>query len=1001
MAKLFVSYSRKDSTAARKLIEAFKTQIGHEVWVDWESIPPAVDWLEQIFRGIETSDAFIFMISPDSVVSEVCNVELGRAALNNKRIIPIVLRDVASKDTNEIIRKLNWTFIRKTDDFEEGLAKIKTAIDLDIDWLQEHARLQNRALDWHRKKDVSLLLRGKDLRNAEEMYKTYTAKDPIPTDLQKKYIEHSRISERNRTFAWIATAIALTALSLLSYATYIQSVRATNNANEATINAIEAKKQAQIADRNAVAAIQNAREARKAQLEAEVAREEAVAARLEAESQEQIAEAQRSVARAQIYQTRPGELYTSTLLAIDSYLTSSSPEAEEVLRANISLLPIPVAQMDLGGNINTLEFNRDGSTFVTASDDGSACVWKVEDGTELFCATSSTPMNDAAFSRTADILVVGDDAGVVQVLDAINGEVQNTFNYGVPIWDVNIRTDGKLLAVARDDGKISIIDLNTRRESFSLQMNGQLVQSAFSPNGTWIAAGSNAGSTTLWNLNNGTIISGARHRGAILTLEFSPNSRLLLSGGKDNNVYVFDTAINQEVLRIPNEDWVEDIAFQPSGTWFVTASRDKRIRVWDVGSGAERLRMLQDSFVQEVQVSSNGQWIATTGSDKTVRVWNAATGAEIFQIPIADTGSVLAFSNDGRYLVAGDLTGAINIWDISVMPAAEKYLQFNGTTGDTQFAPSAEWIAASDENRAWLLNPSQLSTLTARPVGNALFEMKTTIRELVVSPDSNLIAVATTTNDLLIYNLEKRRPMTIRHTGTGHKLAFSADSTQLITSDAEGNVQAWNVLTGELLATLIEKEPAINSIAVSPSLIAVGLADKIALIDITSGERLPDLESPGNHQTLAFNADGTLMASSNSTGQVHLWKYTSNGFAEPVSINLEPAASLSFNPTNDLLAIGTLNYVYLIDTESGYEIARIPHANPVNSVSFSADGTTLAAGSGRVLQFWQLADIKWIKSDEIVPTACSRLVRNLGESEWSALFEGAPYRKLCENLAGP
>ncbi len=994
MAKLFVSYSRKDSVASRKLIEAFKTKIDQEVWVDWESIPPAVDWLEQIFRGIEGSDAFIFMISPDSIKSEVCNVEIGRAALNNKRIIPIVLRDVDPKDTNEVIRKLNWTYIRKTDNFEEGLAKIKTAIDLDIDWLQEHARLQNKALDWHRKKDVSLLLRGKDLRNARQMLQTFTSKDPIPTDLQRKYIEHSRTSERNRTVAWIATAITVIVLSLLSYATYRQSVRANNNA-------IEANKQAEIAGKNAETARNNERAARKAQGEAETAREEAEAARVEAVKQQQIAEAQRSAARAQIYQTRPGELYTSTLLAIDSYLTYSSPEAEEVLRSNISLLPIPVAQMDLGGDINTLEFNRDGSTFVTASEDGSACVWKVEDGTKLFCATSSTPINDATYSRTADVLVIGDDAGMVQILDATNGSVQSRFNYDAPIWDVNIRTDGKLLAVARSDGKISIIDLNTRKESSNLQMNGQLVESAFSPNGRWIAAGSNAGSITLWNLDDGKIISGARHRGAILTLKFSPNSRLLVSGGKDNNVFVFDTAIEQEVLRIPNEDWVEDIAFQPDGAWFVTASRDKRIRVWDVETGSERLRMLQDSFVQKVQVSSNGQWIATTGSDKTVRVWNAATGAQIFQIPIAGTGSVLAFSNDGHYLVAGDETGAINIWDISVMPAAEKHLQFNGTTGDMQFAPTAEWLVASDENRVWLLDPSQLSASAASPEGSPLFEMKNAIRELAVSPDSNLVAVSTVANDLLIFNREKTRPMTIRHEGTGQKIAFSADSMQLISSDAEGNVQAWDTSTGELLHTFVDKGSSINSIAVSPALIALGMADKIALIDIATGEALADLNSPGNHQTLAFSADGSLMASGNSTGQIHLWKYGSNGFSEPLSINRETAASLSFSPKGDLLAVGTLNNIYLLDTQTGYEIARIPNANTVNAVSFSADGTTLAATAGRVLQFWELTDMHWIKSDQVVEAACSRLVQNFAESEWNAMFEGEPYRKLCADLPVP
>src|SRR5215211_3790376 len=216
MAKLFVSYSRKDSVIAHKLIEAFKS-IEQDVWVDWESIPPAVDWLEQIFRGIETADAFIFIVSPDSIASDVCNVEIGRAALNNKRIIPIVIRDVNPKDSNEIIRKLNWTFIRETDNFEEGLAKVKTAIELDLDWLEEHRRLQIRALEWHRKKDVSLLLRGRDLRNAQHMVATATAKDPIPTDLQKTFIDYSQRSERNRMITFLVTGFAVIALAILSF----------------------------------------------------------------------------------------------------------------------------------------------------------------------------------------------------------------------------------------------------------------------------------------------------------------------------------------------------------------------------------------------------------------------------------------------------------------------------------------------------------------------------------------------------------------------------------------------------------------------------------------------------------------------------------------------------------------------------------------------------------------------------------------------------------------
>ncbi|HEY5999935.1 MAG TPA: toll/interleukin-1 receptor domain-containing protein, partial [bacterium] len=67
MAKLFVSYSRKDSATSRKIIEAL-VKMEHDIWVDWEDIPPAVNWMDQILRGIEGVDAFIFLVSPDSIL---------------------------------------------------------------------------------------------------------------------------------------------------------------------------------------------------------------------------------------------------------------------------------------------------------------------------------------------------------------------------------------------------------------------------------------------------------------------------------------------------------------------------------------------------------------------------------------------------------------------------------------------------------------------------------------------------------------------------------------------------------------------------------------------------------------------------------------------------------------------------------------------------------------------------------------------------------------------
>jgi len=71
MPSLFISYSRKDIEVARKLTEAFKDQ-DLDVWIDWEGIAPTVDWWQEIEKGIEEADIFLFLISPDSAKSKVC-----------------------------------------------------------------------------------------------------------------------------------------------------------------------------------------------------------------------------------------------------------------------------------------------------------------------------------------------------------------------------------------------------------------------------------------------------------------------------------------------------------------------------------------------------------------------------------------------------------------------------------------------------------------------------------------------------------------------------------------------------------------------------------------------------------------------------------------------------------------------------------------------------------------------------------------------------------------
>lgn len=78
MSSVFMSYSRKDRDAVAAMVTALRAA-GEDVWVDLEDIVPSAVWMDEIKTPIANADSVIFVISPDSVASQVCGVELKYA----------------------------------------------------------------------------------------------------------------------------------------------------------------------------------------------------------------------------------------------------------------------------------------------------------------------------------------------------------------------------------------------------------------------------------------------------------------------------------------------------------------------------------------------------------------------------------------------------------------------------------------------------------------------------------------------------------------------------------------------------------------------------------------------------------------------------------------------------------------------------------------------------------------------------------------------------------
>jgi len=306
--KIFISYSRRDKPFVRKLNDALDAA-GIDAWVDWEGIPLSSDWMKEITAAIEGGDAFIFVISPNSLASKVCMDELELGIKNNKKIIPVLYLEPDKK--NEMHPKLastNWVYMRpKKDDFKATIPKLVEAIQTDLGWVQQHTRLLQRATEWMQKnQNNSYLLQGSDLEDGEQwMTQSTVDQGRNVAPVQAEYISTSRkVAIKRQRNLTIGVGAALILSIIMGFYAFRQSVEARKSQDKA-----EASQKIAESNEHARATQQALAEEQKG-----IAEQNAIIA----EQNAQRANAQRSAAEAKIYQGRASELFTSTLLALDA-----------------------------------------------------------------------------------------------------------------------------------------------------------------------------------------------------------------------------------------------------------------------------------------------------------------------------------------------------------------------------------------------------------------------------------------------------------------------------------------------------------------------------------------------------------------------------------------------------------------------------------------------------------------------------------------------------------
>jgi WD40 repeat protein len=239
--------------------------------------------------------------------------------------------------------------------------------------------------------------------------------------------------------------------------------------------------------------------------------------------------------------------------------------------------------------------------------------------------------------------------------------------------------DGKTLAVGKGDWRVSMWDWAAGKESpFPLAYDKREVvqfhmdssfHGGFSPDGKWFVAGASC-NEPLGVFEAATGREVHRLRCHAITSTVSPDSKRLAvcgylndKGGREAVLRLFDLASGKETAQFPlgHEDCFHSLAFSPDGKLLACGGSDRSCVV-DTASGRVLYRL--SGRQGTMAFSPDGKSLAA-GTGHRLRFWNAAGGKEIDERP-GEFGysPALAVSPDGRWLASADwMAQDVSLWD--------------------------------------------------------------------------------------------------------------------------------------------------------------------------------------------------------------------------------------------------------------------------------------------------------------------------------------------------
>lgn len=532
------------------------------------------------------------------------------------------------------------------------------------------------------------------------------------------------------------------------------------------------------------------------------------------------------------------------------------------------------------------------------------------------------------------------------------GVARHVLRFPKALMEGHYLPDGQSIVVGGKGGLLRRINRDKANIEVLASVGEMITRVGLSPDGRWVAAGDYAGNVHLLELDASDqsgerpITSWQAHEQLVTHLRFSADGRQLMSVSGTGDVAVRDLVTDdmsayESLGGVAISDDFRQLAIvikQPVDPSTATGkdplggadahATTYAVALIDPKTGQEHGRYALSTLATELEMSPDGRYLATYDkSSMKVHLMDLhSSGPDASKFLCQSTIAMwliknLHFSPSGRYLAVASGDDSVHLWRLG---DRHKHV-LRGHSGPIFHmlfsADERSLVTVGDDStaRVWDLASKDVRVLR----GHTDDIMRTAL-----SADGGELATFSLDNSMRIWPLAHSEAVRLADHGAPYYQAHLVDDDTLVSLDANGNVDRWQLSTGDKrqiaqIGSVHWGRPYLSPDGTYIYGISEGEHAQLSVWDTDTGRRYEVGSAPKSTMYMpTWTADGAALIVQSKEPQVRIWPV---GAQEWYSVNIpEDACGATLAPGGGQIAALYPRAVALLEPTTGAVMARVP-----------------------------------------------------------------------------